>query len=377
MLEIDVNKDIMNSSDALWFYGSKDECFSSERLKQILDTNKDEKDIKLNICCRGGSVDEGIEIYQILRNSGKNIYCNIGSACHSIALVILAAAPFENRTGDANCSCLIHNASTCVMGQYSYNELNKITTNLKVSDQRIRNILAERTNQDIKVIEDLMNEEVERTAQEMLSYGFISKINTYNTNKKESKINNNKFLNNKKMAEKKTKIENLLNRISKYMSGAVNYDFTTPDGDILFSTDKADDDDTLAVGDNATPDGTFELQQDTSELKAGSIVVIENGTIKNITPKEEEKEPMQEPNEEMENLKKENEALKKENAKGKQLLNEAQTEILNLKKGTTSNYQPPTQKRVTGKNIEQDEKNKIDLEEESKKRKEVLKTFKI
>ena len=106
-------------------------------------------------------------------------------------------------------------------------------------------------------------------------------------------------------------------------------------------------------------------------------MVIENGTIKNITPKEEEKEPMQEPNEEMENLKKENEALKKENAKGKQLLNEAQTEILNLKKGTTSNYQPPTQKRVTGKNIEQDEKNKIDLEEESKKRKEVLKTFKI
>ena len=44
--------------------------------------------------------------------------------------------------------------------------------------------------------------------------------------------------------------------------------------------------------------------------------------------------------------------MKKENAKGKQLLNEAQTEILNLKKGTTSNYQPPTQKRVTGKNID-------------------------
>ena len=82
-----------------------------------------------------------------------------------------------------------------------------------------------------------MKEEKMRTASELLNYGFISSINSYNTNKKT-----------KKTMSKETK-NSVLNKVDGFLKGiknlldggAMNYDFADAEGTVLFSTEKEDD----------------------------------------------------------------------------------------------------------------------------------------
>ena len=71
------------------------------------------------------------------------------------------------------------------------------------------------------------------------------------------------------------------------------------------------------VGDNASPDGEHHMPD-------GSVIVIENGKITEIRPKEEE-QPAEEPatDEEKETLKQENQSLKDQNAELQRKLDEA------------------------------------------------------
>jgi ATP-dependent protease ClpP protease subunit len=340
MLEIDVKNDIENENDVFCWFDEEPKVFSLQTVKDIIANNPNEDEIKLNIHCRGGSVEEGLAIYDYLRSSGKTIYSNIEGGCHSMAVVLLLAAPKENRTANPNCSAMIHKVSTFAFGVATIDELESTLDSLKKSTEKILDIYADRTGKDKEELRTIMNEQKERTAQELLDYGFISKINTYNTNKKEIKNNIINKKQNKKMGEKKKgTIKNIVNdflsRIDNAINGTVmNYDFPDKDGNVMFSTtEKGADDDTLAEGDKATPDGTFELANDTSELKAGSVIVIENGEITKITPKEDETAPEGEGNNDLE---KENEELKAENKNLKGLLNESKGIILDLKKNTKS-----------------------------------------
>lgn len=333
MIEVDVKNDIENENDVFCWFDEERKVFSLQTVKDIIANNPNEDEIKLNIHCRGGSVEEGLAIYDYLRTSGKTIYSNIEGGCHSMAIVLLLSAPLENRTANPNCSALIHKVSTFLFGQATENEIESVLDGIRKSTEKILDIYADRTGKDKEELRAIMNEEKERTAQELLDWGFISKINTYNTNTK--KIIN-QLKNDKKMNEKQKKAVNMANDfISKiknlFASEQTNFDFPNADGGVLFSTTKEDD--TLAVGDEATPDGTFELAEDTSELKAGSVIVVENGKITKITPKVDEPQEPQEPMEDVN-------ALKEENLKLKSQLQESVNVIENLKKNITSNHTP-------------------------------------
>jgi ATP-dependent Clp protease protease subunit len=305
-MKIKVYNDIANENDMCFFdfFGTEKKVFSAESVKDMLDENPDEKELHFDINCNGGSTREGFAIYDLLRTSARKIFCNIDGGCHSMATVILLVAPKENRTANPNATALIHDVHADLWGYYSAEETQEIADDLVNERNRILDIYVDRTGCDRDELETIMLEEKERTATELLDLGFISKINTYTTNINKSK----------QMTKKLTiaqKIKNFLNVVK-----VVNYDFTDADGNVLFSTENETD--AIAVGDKATPDGTFELPD-------GRTVVIADGAITEIVEVDVEDLRNQ-----IADLTAQLEAANTLNDTATELLNEAQTEIQNL-----------------------------------------------
>lgn len=276
-----------------------------------------------------------------------------------MAITLLLAAPKENRSANPNCRALIHKVRTsmCDCGATA-DELERIAEDIRREENAILDIYADRTGTDRAILESLMKEEKVRTANELLQYGFISKINSYNTNSKT----------NRKMSEIQEatsllgKLGNALKKLKNVLGEEfVNYDHTDADGNVIFSTEAEDE--TLEVGMSATPDGTFELPD-------GRVVTILDGVITEINEPTPEEEPAEEPaeednvnesseaseaenivDEEKESLKNEVETLKAEIATLKEALAESKNLIDECKKQLVTNKKPT---QATRNNAPQD-----------------------
>lgn len=316
---IKVHNEIANKM-AGWVFcydGEEDtwQPFSLDYLQKQFEQYPEENDWKFNIHCIGGDVEEGLAIYDYLRTSGKNIYCNIEGSCHSMAVVILLAAPKENRSANPNALSLIHQVSGGVFG--TTEDVQETADLMAKLQKKILNIYADRTDLEYDECERIMNEQTEHSVAELLEWGFISKINDYNTNTYKNSI---MAKNEKKSLFERTK--SFLNR------GKIkNYKFVSPEGEELFTTEAEDD--TLEVGMKATPDGTFTLED-------GRVITIEGGEITKIDEFNPEEESPEEMAEHIEELEKENDELKKELEESNKALNEAKS-LLNEYQST---YEP-------------------------------------
>ena len=186
MLEIKLHEVIDKESNA-WIYEwfGMDHPFTLETLQNLLNENPDEKDIKLQIHCDGGLVSEGLALYDCLRTSGRNIYCNVEGDCHSMAIVLLLAAPKSQRTANPNASFLIHEVQGGVSG--STTAVEKYAEEMRELQERIIDIYADRTGYNRDDLAAAMAEEKVRDSKYMLEHGFIGAINEYNTNQKKKR----------------------------------------------------------------------------------------------------------------------------------------------------------------------------------------------
>ncbi len=265
MIEIKVHTLIAHTECAFRYSkDGEDGVFSLETVQRIFEEHSDEKDFRLNIHCQGGDIAEGLAIYDFLRTSGKNIYTNIEGACHSMAIVLLLAAPKENRTANPNSRALIHLPYLEWVGGTA-EELKKAEEMVRDSQNAILDIYADRTELTREEAERIMAEEQFHSMDEMLKWGFIGKINSYNTNLSKSKQ--------KTMNALLDKITNFLASLKKEVNEDVkNYIFYGEDGVELFRTEREDDH--LEVGMKAEPDGVYEI--------GDRVIVIEGGVITEI-----------------------------------------------------------------------------------------------
>jgi len=333
MKEIKVYKPI-DKEDIFWSWltdmdGGESFSFSADTIHKIFDENPEETEFKFNINCDGGTTSEGLRIYDVLRTSGKTLFCNVEGGCHSMAIVLLLAAPKENRTANPNSRALIHEVRGGSWDYLKADELRILADEIDREQNAILDIYEERTGYDRATLETLMKEEKQRTASELLQYGFISKINTYSTNLKPKN----------QMTKPTGKVQELLNKakelgksITNLLEGGepVNFEFKDSDGMVLFTTEKEDD--SIAVGDAASPDGTYELPDERTVIVAGGVVT-------EIT------EPQADATE-VENLVAENQSLKDELLNAQNLITEMSNE---LNKHVTSNFVATPRTRVPGK----------------------------
>ena len=349
MIEIKLHNPVANEANAwLYWWDGYEGVFSLEFVQKLFDDHPDEKDFKFNIHCPGGEVEEGLAIYDCLRTSGRNIYMNIEGGCHSMAVTLLLAAPKENRTANPNCLALIHQVQGYAGG--SVDDLEKAAENARMLQNKMLDIYAERTGMDRAELEAIMDEQKERTAEELLAWGFISRINAYNTNFKTTK--NQRFMSKEAKKNLKQRASEFLNSLLGAVGVVTNYEFTDPEGNVLFTTEEETD--TLVEGETqASPDGVFTIAD-------GRTVTIEGGTVTKVEEASGDEGGEGESNsaDGGETPEQTNETLRTENANLRNQLSEAAELIKELRSNIKSNYEVPARQNGARRNQRQEPKPK-------------------
>jgi ATP-dependent protease ClpP protease subunit len=171
---------------------------SSKEFKAQIQNGKE--DIILELNTAGGSVYDGLEIHNTIKNYTKGkVTARLGALCASIGTVIALAC--DEIEAHENTTFMIHNALTSCYG--NHNDLRKDADILEGLSNIIANVYVNKTNKSIKDIKKLMNDESYFFGNEILQNNFIDRIISKEDDKKEYDKDN-------LIAYSKTKIQNCI-----------------------------------------------------------------------------------------------------------------------------------------------------------------------
>ena len=263
-----------------WMTGAEGVCFKDVDTF-ISSIPEDDEKIELRLHCIGGSVSEGWAIVDKLRATGKVISAVIEGDCASMASVILLAA--SERKAYPHATLLIHHPyipEYTLADAYNANDLQKLADELKAESDKVLDFYVERTGAEREALLAKMDADKAFDMEEAKALGFIhdiivpasaaargwgfKQLNSYNMNAK----------------DKARKVLADLGELLGLKAEAPiveAYELTTESGDVL-TINKPEGD--PEVGDSASPDGEH-LMPD------GSTIVVVDGVITEIRPKEE------------------------------------------------------------------------------------------
>lgn len=291
MATLKIYNDIQREADktvSRMFGEAEGVCFKDidEFCNGIEDTDND---IDLRLHCAGGSVVEGWAIYDRLRATGKTITATIEGDCASMATVILMAAPKERRRAYENAHICIHNPWLCpwALGDaLTADDLQKVANDLRSEQSRMVDLYVERTGADRETIQSLMNEDKYIDTQTALKLGLIGEIAAPLSAKKivKPQIKPSEMKEEKQVQVKASVLDKILAKLGlksledfKDEAEVVAMELNTADG-VVLNVEREDGE--PQVGDKATPDGEFMMPD-------GVVIVVENGVITEIRPKED------------------------------------------------------------------------------------------
>lgn len=132
------------------------------------------KDISLYINSPGGSVTDGLAIYDTM----QYIKCDVSTICMGMAAsmgaFLLAAGTKGKRYALPNSDIMIHQPSGGAKGQATDIEIH--TKHILHTKQKLNEILSQNTGQPIEVIAKDTERDNFMTAQQALEYGLIDKV---------------------------------------------------------------------------------------------------------------------------------------------------------------------------------------------------------
>lgn len=309
MATLKIYNDIVGEEDKImlrWWEGIDGVCFKDiDEFLSAMDEGDNEIDIRIH--CKGGDCVEGWAIYDKLRDSKKTISCTVEGECSSMATIILLAAPLERRFAYKNAHFCIHNPALCYPEMDYYTRLtadnlekniSKLKTQVKSlrdEEQKMLDLYTSRTSATEEQLVELMAKDTYIGTQEAIDMGFISATLSPLTASKSRtfKINSTKAMKKKAVRVEAGVFDRLLAKAGlknikdlKMKSLVV----TAADGtELTVEREEGDP----QVGDAATPDGTFVMED-------GTEIVVEDGFITEINAPDEETEETEE--EDTENL---------------------------------------------------------------------------
>lgn len=299
MAKLQLTSEIVDNETKVWLAWDGIESTSSDDIIKFIDNiSPDDKEIDIRINCCGGNVWEGWRIYDALRRSGKEISATVEGLCASMATVILLAAPKERRYAYQNASFCIHNPAACWLDVDYYNRLTADNIDamadkmklqaksLRDQQQKILDVYVERTGSDAETLQSLMNDDIVVTIAKAKELGFITDTLAYNTASIKKLFKNYQPMNKDKVEVGKTWLDRLIAKAGFKSMDSVKFNdqtFTAADG-TSFVVEREDS--SYAVGDTASPDGKFIMED-------GTTVEIANGAISAIVaPVAEIKDPV-------------------------------------------------------------------------------------
>ena len=147
---------------------------SAKHFRDVLQELPEGQDIELHINSSGGSVKEGVAIYNLLRQSGRHITGIVDGVAHSVAFLILQAA--DERVMQLGTTALIHNMWMTCSG--NANQLRKYADDLDDMMESNRQIFLQRAKISEEKLIELMEAETYLTPDKALEYGLIDKIDS-------------------------------------------------------------------------------------------------------------------------------------------------------------------------------------------------------
>jgi ATP-dependent Clp protease protease subunit len=264
-------------------FGEVAEMISAKSVSEFLDANTEATEITVRINSRGGDVQEGWAIHDLLVNSGKKITTIGEGKIYSIATILLLAG--SDRLVMKNADGLIHNPFIppyTLADQYESDDLEKIAESLRQEEEKILTFYSERTGTAIDILARYMKEETKLSAEDMLQLGFATKIIEPVKAYAYIKPKNNYVMDEKAFFEKLgSALDGAVLKMKNFSRiNPTNQTLTDADGN-EFSLEKETGE--PAVGDAATPDGTYAMTD-------GKVIVVAGGVVTEVKEAEGENE---------------------------------------------------------------------------------------
>ena len=141
-----------------------------------LESEDPDKDICLYINCPGGSVSDGLAIYDTM----KYIKCDVSTICigmaASMGAFLLSSGTKGKRIALPNSEIMIHQPSLSSVYQGQATDIEIMTNQMMRIKDKLNNILSENTGRELsKVVEDT-ERDYYLSAEEAKDYGIIDKI---------------------------------------------------------------------------------------------------------------------------------------------------------------------------------------------------------
>lgn len=141
-----------------------------------LETKDPNKDIYLYINSPGGSVTDGMAIYDTI----KYIKCDVNTICvgfaASMGAFLLSSGTKGKRFALPNSEIMIHQPSGGVQGQAT--EIAIVAEHILKTREKMNRILAENTGKPVEQIARDVDRDYYMTAQEAVEYGLVDKVYT-------------------------------------------------------------------------------------------------------------------------------------------------------------------------------------------------------
>lgn len=141
-----------------------------------LDAEDTKKDIKLYINSPGGSIPDGLAIYDTMRY----LKCDVSTTCIGMAAsmgsFLLAGGTKGKRFALPNAEILIHQPSGGIQAPAQATDIDIMSKHILNTRRRVNQILSESTGKEISQIEKDTDRDYYMTAEEALNYGIIDKI---------------------------------------------------------------------------------------------------------------------------------------------------------------------------------------------------------
>lgn len=142
--------------------------YFAEQLAEIPES----QEIELHINSNGGSVKEGVAIYNLLKQKTNHKTGIVDGVAHSVAFLILQAC--ENRKMCLGTTALIHNMWMYCSGNAT--QLRKYADDLDDMMEANRQVFMERATISEKELKSLMEAETYLTPDKALEYGLIDEV---------------------------------------------------------------------------------------------------------------------------------------------------------------------------------------------------------
>lgn len=171
--------DVLSKNRCIWINGRVDEEMVIDVISALLHFDKEsEEEITMFIHSPGGSIQEGLAIYDVMKTIQSPVRTIAVGMAASMGAVLLAAGTKGRRMVMPSAKVMIHQPLISGMGPANVSDIIELGENMKGVKQMMNQILADCTNHTSEEIDEACKVDHYFSAEEAVAYGLADCVVT-------------------------------------------------------------------------------------------------------------------------------------------------------------------------------------------------------